>query len=190
MNRLLTLLAIAVVLGWTLPASADDKKEQPAHPPDNPGPIHFEMVKRVGEYTTRSEFFAKPGDKPMGEAATGTATVKSLLEGRFLQYEEKGTMLGQPFTSLKLVGYNNNTQQFESTWIYTGSTGMMTMTGKMSPDYKTINYNATADGPNGKMNMAVTIRLTDADHFTTELAAKLPDGAPGPVLVTTYSRKK
>jgi hypothetical protein len=34
------------------------------------------------------------------------------------------------------------------------------------------------------------MKQTDDDHFVVELSGNMPDGKPGPRLVTTYSRKK
>ena len=46
-------------------------------------------------------------------------------------------MLGQEFTGVHFYGYNNLTGKYDATWVYTGATGMMTMSGSSKDDGKT-----------------------------------------------------
>jgi hypothetical protein len=169
---------------------AQEKKAAEEHPPDNPGAVHKQMAKWAGDYTTSSKFYAKPG-QPTGEETTGAAKISSYLDGRFLQEENSGKMLGQDFTGMHLYGYNNLSGKYEATWIYTGATGMMTMTGTSKDEGKTIEYTANYEQKTGtKVNLAVIVRHIDDDKFVVELTAKNADGSKGPTLETTYTRKK
>jgi hypothetical protein len=185
-------LSAAAMIGILISAgdaTSQDKKDDGAGAnPAMPGPIHKEMARRAGEYTAVSKMSIPNGPT---QEAKGTAKITSILGGRFLQEEFSGTMLGQPFTSIHLNGYNAGTKQFEATWMYTGSTAMMTMTGTSPDGGKTIKFVASYVNPKGdKETMEITQRQVDDDHFITELIGRNPDGTKGATMETTYTRKK
>ena len=99
-------------------------------------------------------------------------------------------MMGMPFNSRKLIGYNNGSKKYEANWVYTMGTGMMNMTGESSDDGKTIKWDATFVNEVGvaeKINITTTV--TDDDHFTVEMRAT--DPAAGDVVMSTkFTRKK
>ncbi len=152
-----------------------------------PGPVHKQLAKRAGEYTTRTHFTA-PGAP--AQDFDGTAKITPVLEGRFLLEEYAGTLLGKPVQGMRLLGYNNHSKKYEGIWTYTRSTGIMRLVGIGDADGKTIKLTATYDGPSGKQTLHVAIRGVDDDHFIVELISKKPDGSTGSSLVTTYTRKK
>jgi hypothetical protein len=180
-------LTLASAMLWlcAMAATAQDKPQDPG----TPGSIHQHMAQCAGDYTTETRFVMKPGEK--GEASTGTAKITVVLGGRFLQEEASGTMMGQPYTSLKLMGYNNGTEQFEAVWTYTRSTGIMNLTGKSSDGGKTVNWTATYEQKKGeKTTLHVDTKHLSKDQFVVELFSKNPDGSRGPTMETTYTRKK
>jgi hypothetical protein len=153
-----------------------------------PGPVHEQLAKRVGEYTTTVKFHIKPDAPPIETA--GTAKITTALDGRFLVEENKGKMFGQPNNGMRLMGYNNASKQYEGTWTYSMSTAIMTLSGTSKDDGKTIHWNATFTDGRGKQNLQVLSRYLDDDHFVVELTAKNPDGSPGPTMEMAYTRKK
>lgn len=154
-----------------------------------PGPAHKQLAKYVREFTSASKFIMDPA-APAEESA-GTSKVSMVMEGRFMLQEDSGTMMGMPYTSLKLAGYNNGSKQYEATWVYTMSTGTMNMTGTASADGKTINWTATFDNEMGAREpLEVVTKFIDDDRFAVILKATGPDGKGGPIMETTYTRKK
>jgi Protein of unknown function (DUF1579) len=182
-SRLLTVCAVVSLLAAPVARTQDKGK-----PPDEPGPIHKELARRVGEYVTVSKFSLKPGEAPM--ESKGNAKIKSAVDGRFLLEEHTGTMLGKPYTGLRLVGYNNATKKYEAIWTYSMATGMMSLAGTGGGDGKTIDWVASyVDGQGEKQTLYVLTRFVDDDHFTVELYSKTPEGK-GVSMETTYTRKK
>jgi hypothetical protein len=154
-----------------------------------PGPVHKEMAKRAGEYTTHSKFTAYPSGP--AQESDGTAKLTLLLGGRFLQEENQGQLGGMPTTSHHLYGYNNSSKKYEAVWMYTQGTGMMTMTGTTLDEGKTVKYTAHFDDDNGRQQtLEVNTRSIDDDHFSVSLIGRSPEGRQGPTLETTYTRKK
>ena len=150
-----------------------------------PGPIHAQLMKRAGRYTTTMTFSA-PGSE-LQESA-GTATLKPILGGRFLEEENSGESLGQPSAGLRLYGYNNGSKQYEAIWIYNGSTAFLVLDGSSDDSGKTVRYTGAFIGPDGsKQTLRVIVEQQDADHFVVRLLGEGPGGATS-TLATTYTR--
>lgn len=152
-----------------------------------PGPAHAELMKRAGDYTTTETYYA-PGVEP--QQFTGTAKLKNILGGRFLEEENSGDSLGQPYAGLRLYGYNNGTKQYEAIWIYNGSTAFLVLDGTTEDNGKTVRYTGAFLGPSGgRQILRVTITQQDADHFAVKLLGEGPNNATS-TLETTYTRIK
>lgn len=152
-----------------------------------PGPVHAELMMRAGDYTTTETYYA-PGVEPQQFA--GTAKLKSILGGRFLEEENSGDSLGQPYEGLRLYGYNNGTKQYEAIWIYNGSTAFLVLDGSSDDNGKTVRYTGAFLGPGGgRQTLRVTITQQDADHFVVKLLGEGPNNATS-TLETTYTRTK
>lgn len=174
-----------------VPAKPDLK--QPEKAPDAagmpdimPGAAHKQLAKMVGDWETSTT-------STMGgpDATKGTAKIAAILEGRFFKEEATGEMMGHQFTSFKTIGYNNGAKKYESMWLYTRSTAMMTLNGTSTDDGKTITLAATAAGPGGKNEeMTVVMKWTDDNTFTVTLSFKMNPAAPEEKMETTYTRKK
>jgi hypothetical protein len=146
------------------------------------------LIARAGSYTTKTAFIASPGAKPV--ETTGTATLKSAAEGRFLMEENNGTLFGQPTNGVRLWGYNNGTKKYEASWVYAGSTAILLLTGTGSDNGTVINWEGSFEDPQGgKVTMRARTRSHDANRFSIELLNKAPDGTEFVMLETTYTRK-
>jgi hypothetical protein len=175
-------LAMAILVLGLVSGSRGDDPPANAKMMDPPGTEHKALAKLAGEYTTKS-VMDMGGQK---QESMGTAKIASHMDGRFIAEEGKGEMMGMQYSSHKMYGYNNASKKYEGLWVYTGSTGMMTMTGTSSDGGKTIVFNAAVDQGGQKQGFVITVKRMDDDHFTVEM--KMPEG--GPSFVTTYTRKK
>jgi hypothetical protein len=155
---------------------------------DNPGPEHEALAKLAGEYTTVMRFRPKAGEA--AQESKGSAKFTSVLDGRFILEESTGEQFGKHFKGRKIYGYNNAAKRYESAWVYTASTAIMTLHGTSPDGGKTIRLNATVAQGNAQMNLVVTMKRINDDSFTVELGSMTPDGTAGPTLETTYTRKK
>lgn len=198
LDRFLACLAVALFFAGSALA-----QEKPAQPPTTspaqdealqalaaaaqPGPAHAELMKRAGDYTTMATFYA-PGTEP--QQSTGTAKLKSILGGRFLEEENSGDSFGQPYSGLRLYGYNNGSKQYEAIWIYNGSTAFLVLDGSSEDNGKTVRYSGAFLGPEGaRQTLRVTITQNDEDHFVVRLLGQGP-GDTTSTLETTYTRVK
>lgn len=168
-----------------VPPDAHDQALEALAEAAQPGPVHAELMKRAGDYTTTATFYA-PGSEP--EQSKGTAKLTSILGGRFLEEENSGDSFGQPSSGLRLYGYNNGSKQYEAIWIYDGSTAFLVLDGSSDDHGKTVRYSGAFLGPGGaRQTLRVTITQQDADHFSVRLLGEGPGEATS-TLETVYAR--
>jgi hypothetical protein len=169
------------------PPNPQDQAMQALAEAATPGPIHAELMKRAGDYTTTATFYA-PGAEP--QQSLGTAKLKSILGGRFLEEENSGDSFGAPYSGLRLFGYNNGSKQYEAIWIYNGSTAFLVLDGASDDNGKTVRYSGAFLGPGGaRQTLRVTIVQQDPDHFVVKLLGEGP-GDSTSTLETVYTRVK
>lgn len=172
------------------PAAQDQGQEgamQAAIDAAKPGPIHAQLMKRAGQYTFSTKFFAQPGAEPV--ESTGTAALKPILGGRFLEEQDTGEADGQSSDGERIYGYNNGSKQYEAAWMYDGSTAILVLNGSSDDNGKTVRYTGAFLGPDGKpQTLHVTVKQTDEEHFIVRMIGEgTLDTAP--VVETTYTRK-
>jgi len=198
-------MAVGVLV--SVPAlSQDGKQEATGDKPNNgemseeamaammammmPGEAHAKLAKLAGEWTTKTKM-TMPGAPP-GEETEGTSKFVVVLGGRFLHEEHQGTMMGQPFQSATLLGYNNGSKKYEGVWTYTMGTSMLTMSGTSADGGKTIKLDATWDNESG-VRETTTIKyiFADDDHFTIMMISnETSDGSAAHEMEIQYTRKK
>lgn len=154
-----------------------------------PGEAHAMMAKQVGEWEFVNTFRMDPSMPEM--TSTGTASFKSLFDGRYIEADMKGDMMGQPFHGRATMGYNNMTKKFESTWIDSMSTQTMFGTGTYDAAKKqmTVVMEGT-DCMTGKpCKMTEVTTHHDDNHFTSEFTMPDMNGKDFKGMTIKYTRK-
>ncbi len=103
----------------------------------NPGPEHAWLAEDVGSWKGVSKSWPAPG----AEAFTMPVeiTVESKLGGRFVEWQYHAESAEMPvFDGLSLTGYDIAAREFQTTWIDSYGTTMMTGSGKRSADGNSI----------------------------------------------------
>jgi hypothetical protein len=119
--------------GWT----ADDM--QACAIAATPGKNHEYLAKCAGTWSGKSSMWMYPDAQPV--ASDCTATITSIMDGRYTRIDWKGDMPGMgPYTGQGINGYDNVGGKFVSTWIDNMSTGIMNGTGELSSDAKTMTW--------------------------------------------------
>ena len=155
--------------GWT---EADMKACADAA---TPGKMHEVLAKHAGTWKGTSTMTMGPGGESSKTDVSVTAT--PIMDGRYLKVEWSGEMAGMgPFTGFGLYGFDNVTQKFVGTWIDSMSTGIMSATGELSADGKSITWTYNFNCPITKS--AMTMRETDT--LTTDTTKKIEMIGPDP----------
>ncbi len=194
----ITLIFLCLIM-IAVPASATDKKAEKQMDPQEmmeaykklatPGEPHKQLASLAGSWTTKTKEWMEPGKPPM--ESTGSVEMKTLLDGRFLQQEFTGNMMGQPYAGIGTTGYDNLRKRYVSTWMDSMGTGIFTMEGTASPDGKTITLNGQhAELGGGQMSHRAIWKLVDPNTQTFEMYGTHKGGKEMKMMEITYNRKQ
>ena len=154
-----------------------------------PGVPHKVLANLAGSWTTKTKAWMEPDKPPMED--TGTCEQKMILNGRYLQQEYTGEMMGSPFTGINLIGYDNHTKKYVSIWIDSMSTGIYYFEGTASPDGKTITQKSSYDDPvRGPTVWRSVTRLVDDNTLQYEMYLTSKRGKKEKMMEMTITRKR
>jgi hypothetical protein len=157
-------------------------------PDGTPGAEHARLARLAGDWSVTTTF--RFGDAPPQEFR-GKARAAAILGGRFVQFTETAVEFGKEVERQKTFGFNTAARRYESTWIYTGATAVMNLTGSSSDGGKTIAGDATFAG-DGARAEAFTWNLVelDADTLSSTLVAAAGEGKPKATFTAVYKRQR
>jgi hypothetical protein len=111
-----------------------------------PGKQHETLAKGVGKWQGKNTMWMAPDAPPI--VSDCSSTVTSIMDGHYVRVETVGDMPGMgPYNGQGTYGYDNVSGKFVCTWIDNHSTGIMTGTGQLSPDGKTMTWTCTFNCP-------------------------------------------
>jgi hypothetical protein len=189
--------ALCVVLTVSVAMAKDKKAEKQMDPQAmmeayaklaTPGEPHKQLASLAGSWTTKTKEWMEPGKPPM--ESTGSAEMKMLLDGRFLQQEFNGDMMGKAYHGIGITAYDNLRKRYVSTWIDSMGTGIFTMEGTAGADGKTITLkgqHAELDG--GQMSHRAVWKIVDANTQTFDMYGTHKGGKEMKMMEITYTRK-
>ena len=191
----LTCLAFFVLAS---PVIATDKKHGKQMDPQammemyqklaTPGEPHKLFATLAGSWTTKTKSWMEPGKPPT--ESTGSAEMKMLLDGRFLQQEFTGEMMGQPFSGVGVNAYDNLRKRYITAWIDTMGTGIFQMEGTASADGKTIALKGQhAELGGGHMTHRAVWKIVDSNNQTFDMYGTHQGGKEMKMMEIAYTRK-
>ena len=193
----LTLTSLCLVLTVSVAMAKDKKHEKQMDQQammevykklGTPGEPHKQFASLAGSWTTKTKEWMEPGKPPM--ESTGVAEMKMLLDGRFLQQELTGDMMGQPYSGIGITAYDNLRKRYVSTWIDTMGTGIFMMEGTANTDGKTITLKGNHDEPGGgHMTHRAVWKIVDSNTQTFDMYGTHRGGKEMKMMEITYTRK-
>jgi len=153
-----------------------------------PGPAHKALQPLVGNWKADVKCWMDPSGSP--DVSQGTAKANWIFNGRFLQEDFHGEMMGKPFTGRTLLGFDNTKQTFNSVWMSDTQTAIFTSEGKGDRDNKAITLEGKTSCPaTGRKDipMKTVLRLISPDKHVLEMY----DGSQGnaKTMEITYTRQ-
>ncbi len=128
-----------------------------------PGDKHAWMKRCEGTWKTEVKSWYAPGEPAVSH---GTAEMKMILGGRYLEQRFKGSMMDQPYEGVGLQGYDNGKQKFWSTWSDDMSTGVLVSEGTLDESGKVLTFTAKGPAPDGTMvDYRMTSQFVDDKSF-------------------------
>ncbi len=207
MRRSTRLFALLVALGVFLaavflaavPALAGDGETQGGEAPDMaammaamekamaPGEHHRWLASFEGDWTFSSKVWMEPGAPPM--ESPGSSKKAMIMDGRFLQEEISGNMMGKPFHGRGVTAYDNTAGEFIGTWIDSMGTTIAIVKGQRDGD--TLEMHGEYLDPMSQQTMKVRYvsRLVDQDTHIFEYYMTPPGAPEMKSMAIEYKRK-
>lgn len=154
-----------------------------------PGEKHKALEPFVGSWNASVKWWMSPESKP--EESKGTSYNHWILDDRFIQEVFKGTSMGQPFSGIGFLGYDNIRAEYSSIWLDNMSTGVMIGAGQYDAASKTFSKNATVSCPmtgEKSRSMRSVCKVADKDHYTLEMYMNDKDGNEFRAMEIKYER--
>jgi hypothetical protein len=102
-----------------------------------PGEMHAWLASQSGKWKGKNTMWMAPGAPEMVTESASEVTVG--MDGRYTITNFSGDMPGMgKFQGMGVMGYDNVSQKFVSTWIDNQGTGIMRGEGTLSADKKTL----------------------------------------------------
>jgi hypothetical protein len=142
----------------------------------NTAPEHDRLTAMVGTWDVEITFWPKPGGP--GATAKGTATIRPLFGGLFVEEKIEATLSGTSFSTLAWTGFNTETRQYEATRIASSNGGRIAESG--SYDEKTKQFELKAEyllvGETWRQRTVIQPTSADTMIATSYLSfAKVPE---------------
>lgn len=155
-----------------------------------PNENHAYFQKFIGTWEIDSKSWMQPGVEP--EHNKITAEIKTILGGRFMHAVFMGTMMGQPFEGLQIVGYDNLQNKYITFWIDNAGTAFYLTSGTMDESGKVLTETGVWPDPitGGSTKVRAVTTGLDEDNFIYEMYMTGPDGQEFKVLENNAKRKK
>src|SRR5438093_2643488 len=153
-----------------------------------PGAPHQTLASLAGNYDLKVRSWQQAGAPAMEDKGTATRTMT--LGGRVLVEDLNSSMMGTPFTGHGMMGYDNVTGKYWSTWNDSMSTGLMVSEGSCDAQ-KNCTFNGTWNDAVKKapVKARMTTRWTSPTTEIFEMYAPGKDGKEMKMVEITYTRK-
>ncbi|MBT8484190.1 MAG: DUF1579 domain-containing protein [Phycisphaerae bacterium] len=165
-----------------------------------PGPGHRALDHFIGDWETTTKVYWGGPSMPPSEAS-GTATMKWVLDGRFVREEsawtmpmpdpETGELVPTPAQGLGLFGYDNHRNLYVASWADSINTHLLSVRGSADPSGRVFRYYGEMDEPmlgvTGRMVKYET-RIVDRNTHVVDIY-DLHVGEEYKVIEITYRRR-
>ena len=133
-----------------------------------PGPEHKALEMLVGDWKAEVKCWMEPDGAP--QVSQATAKVSWTMNGRFLQEDFSGEMMGKPFQGRTVIGFDNVKRIYQSVWVSDMQTSMFVTEGFGENDTITLEGTSSC-GATGQtdMPMKVVLRTISPDKRTFEM---------------------
>lgn len=199
-SLMVRLVLVSVLAGAAVFVVAQDK--QPQMTPEqqkmmeewmkiaSPGEHHKHLDYFVGTWDVVTKMWMEPGTPPA--ESKGVSKSKWVLDGRFIQDDYTGEMMGMPYKGLGLTGYDNYRNLYVGSWFSNMGTNVLTFSGTRSQDGKSITFYGEMDEPALRMT-GRTVKYVNTilgpDNWRFEII-DLAAGDNYKVIEMNYTRRK
>lgn len=155
-----------------------------------PGEMHKWLAKQAGSWEGDLNQWMAPGAPPT--QSKGSEVVKLIMNGLYQEANFSSTMMGQPMTGHSLMGFNNMSKKFVSTWIDNFGSGIINMEGTYDDATKILSMKGKQSDPGAgkETDIRQEIKFTDDNNYTMTMYGTGPDGKEMKMMEGVFKRKK
>jgi hypothetical protein len=139
---------------------------------------HKLLTSLDGNWNYAIKFWMNPDPNAKPQESKGTATRKSIMDGRYVVMDVNGHMQmpgpdGKPkdvtFKGMGMEGYDNVKKKFVASWVDNMGTGIEFSEGTYDSATKSFTYTSEVEPmPGMKSQVREVIKLTDKNHMSLE----------------------
>jgi len=155
---------------------------------------HKKLHNMSGEWAGTTKTWFEP-DK-LADESPMTGSIKSILSGRFVIHEYKGTMQGEPFEGVSVYGYNLSEDKFQASNIdsFHNGTNIMLLSGEVGnqTDVKVLGSYSYKVSPEETQYWGWRTEITQPDNESLVITIYniTPEGLEAKGVETVYKRAK
>jgi hypothetical protein len=150
---------------------------------------HSRLKFFVGSWDVSSTMWSFPGTPPTTSQNSGQVT--SIMGGRFIMMKFSGTIMGQPFEGIQIVGYDNMQKKYVTFWIDSSSTAFFLLSGTYDAAKNTwMDTGQWADPMGGTTPVRGVTQILGPDEYIYEMYMGMPDGKEFKSLENRCLRRK
>lgn len=153
-----------------------------------PGEPHKRLADMAGSFDAAVRMWMHPGAAPT--QSKGKSDNKLIWDGRFLQQDYQGDMMGKAFTGMGLTGYDNARKKYVGTWVDSMNTGISAMEGTLDAAGKVLTMTTEMVDPmtGKKVKQRSVTRLESPDRHVFEMYERDKSGKEFKSLEIVYTR--
>jgi hypothetical protein len=138
--------------------------------------IHLDLSKLVGNWEGTAKTWFEP-DKVADESPV-SGSITSLLDGRFVLYQYKGSMMGKPLEGMAIIGYSFDKPGYQVAWVDSFHMGTGILFSETQPGAKGISVLGSYGGPDIPIpwGWRTEIELVNGDALVMTAYNITPDG--------------
>lgn len=131
-----------------------------------------------GSWDYTIKFWMNPDPSAPPQESTGTATRKTIMDGRYVMMDvsgnmqmpgEDGKMKDMEFKGMGLEGYDNMKKKFVASWVDNMGTGIEFSEGTYDPATKSLTYTSEMEPmPGMKTKVREVVKIVDDNHMMLE----------------------
>jgi len=88
-------------------------------------PTHTRLSRWIGRYEGTAKTYLEPGKPPL--EAPWQGEIHPWLGGRFIAFDYRSELFGDPFAGVLIVGFERDKSEFQVTWLDSFHTGTATL---------------------------------------------------------------
>jgi hypothetical protein len=154
--------------------------------------VHAQLGRLTGDWEGTTSVWFEPGNPADQSPVHGK--IRSILDGRFILHEYKGSFGGKPLEGMAIIGYHLETGKYQTAWIDSFHNGTAIMFSESSRNTAKFNvlggYEYVTPEFDQKWGWRTEVELVNDDELKLTSYNVTPEGSEAKATETIYKRIK